>query len=156
MPKDPTPHQVSKGLTYVHKEPPFLARMKGRQDEKEQAMKKFLDYEDGEDDADYDELDGAQVVTFDDSGKEVHKDASDEEKKEKEPAAVDENGRVMFCARKKKTKTKPNDNKDKDKDKDQVKRKASEEEPEDEKKKTQKNKKKQKKAIIALSFEEDE
>ncbi|KAL0095238.1 hypothetical protein J3Q64DRAFT_1713755 [Phycomyces blakesleeanus] len=156
MPKDPTPHQVSKGLTYVHKEPPFLARMKGRQEEKEQAMKKFLDYEDGDDDADYDELDGAQVVTFDDSGKEVHKDASDyeeegEKDEKKEKAAVDETGRVLFCARKKK----PVKSTDKD-SKDKVKRKAEDKDTEEDKTKSQKKQKKQKKAIIALSFQEDE
>jgi hypothetical protein len=68
-PKELTPHQVSKGLEYVHKEPAFLARLKGTSKAQEKAKQKFVDYEDGQDDEDYNELDGAQVVELDSKGK---------------------------------------------------------------------------------------
>lgn len=68
-PKELTPHQVSKGLEYVHKEPSFLARLKGTSKAQEKAKQKFVDYEDGQDDEDYNELDGAQVVELDSKGK---------------------------------------------------------------------------------------
>ncbi|KAI8994816.1 hypothetical protein BDB01DRAFT_831763 [Pilobolus umbonatus] len=100
--KDLTPHQVSKGLTYVHKEAPFLSKLKGQQVEREKVSSKFLNYEDGQDDEDYDELEGAQVVELDKHGKEIHKDTGEEseeevaEEKEEEGPAVDENGRILF------------------------------------------------------------
>lgn len=68
-PKELTPKQVSKGLSYVQKEAPFLARMRNKTDEKVKAMQKFENYEDGQDDDDYDELEGAQVVELDEKGK---------------------------------------------------------------------------------------
>lgn len=68
-PKELTPHQISKGISYVKKEAPFLARMKGNQEEKIRAAQKFENYEDGQDDDDYDELEGAQVVELDKHGK---------------------------------------------------------------------------------------
>lgn len=64
-----TPHQISQGLTYVHKEPAFLAKLKGENKAQEKAKQKFENYEDGQDDDDYDELEGAQVVELDRSGK---------------------------------------------------------------------------------------
>jgi hypothetical protein len=67
--KELTPHQVSKGLSYVHKEAPFLTRIKNKTRGQEEAKKRFLDYEDGQDDQDYDELEGAQVVELDAQGK---------------------------------------------------------------------------------------
>lgn len=67
--RDLTPKQVSKGLSYVQKEAPFIARMKNKTQEKEKAMQKFENYEDGQDDDDYDELEGAQVVELDAKGK---------------------------------------------------------------------------------------
>ncbi|GAA5795767.1 hypothetical protein EDC94DRAFT_655581 [Helicostylum pulchrum] len=106
-PKELTPKQVSKGLSYVQKEAPFLARMRNKTDEKAKAMQKFENYEDGQDDDDYDELDGAQVVELDEKGKEIHKDTgekSDEEEEAEKPVeieqpAVDENGRILFRKR---------------------------------------------------------
>lgn len=68
-PKEMTPHQVSRGLSYVHKEAPFLAKMKSKTQERDKALQKFENYEDGQDDDDYDELDGAQVVELDANGK---------------------------------------------------------------------------------------
>lgn len=67
--RDLTPKQVSNGLSYVQKEAPFIARMKNKTQEKERAMQKFENYEDGQDDEDYDELEGAQVVELDAKGK---------------------------------------------------------------------------------------
>ncbi|PHZ09753.1 uncharacterized protein RHIMIDRAFT_45813 [Rhizopus microsporus ATCC 52813] len=110
--KQLTPHQISKGLSYVHKEAPFLAKLKDRTQEKEEAKKKFMNYEDGQDDDDYDELEGAQVVELDSNGKEIHKDTGEneeeeekkeEEEKEEEQPAVDENGRLLFRKQTKKT-----------------------------------------------------
>jgi hypothetical protein len=69
MPKELTPKQMSNSLSYVQKEAPFLARMKNKTEQKEKAMRKFQNYEDGQDDQDYDELEGAQVVELDDKGK---------------------------------------------------------------------------------------
>lgn len=69
MPKELTPKQVSNGLSYVQKEAPFLARMRNKTDEKAKAMQKFENYEDGQDDDDYDELEGAQVVELDEKGR---------------------------------------------------------------------------------------
>ncbi|OBZ89338.1 hypothetical protein A0J61_02628 [Choanephora cucurbitarum] len=102
--RDLTPKQISNGISYVQKEAPFLARLKGAQQEKERSSRKFQDYEDGQDDKDYDELEGAQIVELDSRGKEIHKDAGvsdEEEEKDKEPEeeeqpAVDENGRLLF------------------------------------------------------------
>lgn len=68
-PKELTPKQISKGISYVQKEAPFLARMRGNTQEKAKQMQKFENYEDGQDDEDYDELEGAQVVELDDKGK---------------------------------------------------------------------------------------
>ncbi|KAI8878484.1 hypothetical protein K501DRAFT_228373 [Backusella circina FSU 941] len=115
-PKELTPHQVSRGLSYVHKEAPFLSKLKNKTQEREKALRKFENYEDGQDDDDYDELDGAQVVELDANGKEIHKDTgekSDDEEKEqkeqdkeeKEGPSIDENGRILF------RKTKKNKNK---------------------------------------------
>ncbi|KAI7851249.1 hypothetical protein BDC45DRAFT_516097 [Circinella umbellata] len=67
--KELTPYQVSSGLSYVHKQAPFLARLKQNREAEEKKMRAFEDYADGEDDPDYDELDGAQVVTLDKHGK---------------------------------------------------------------------------------------
>ncbi|KAI7893747.1 uncharacterized protein EV154DRAFT_500662 [Mucor mucedo] len=108
--RDLTPKQVSNGLSYVQKEAPFISRMKNKTQEKERAMQKFENYEDGQDDEDYDELDGAQVVELDAKGKEIHKDTGEksesEEEKEKviepEQPAVDETGRILFRKRAKK------------------------------------------------------
>lgn len=68
-PKELTPHQVSKGLSYVHKEAPFLARLKSERQGEAKRQARFQDYEDGQDDEDYDELEGAQIVTLDKHGK---------------------------------------------------------------------------------------
>lgn len=68
-PKELTPHQVSKGLSYVHKEAPFLARLKSERQGEVKIQARFQDYEDGQDDEDYDELEGAQIVTLDKHGK---------------------------------------------------------------------------------------
>ena len=68
-PKELTPHQVSRGLSYVHKEAPFLARLKRSKQEEEEKLQKFENYVDGQDDEDFDELEGAQVVTLDSRGK---------------------------------------------------------------------------------------
>lgn len=64
-----TPKQLSNSLSYVQKEAPFLARLKNQNQEKEKAARKFENYEDGQDDDDYDELDGAQVVELDAKGR---------------------------------------------------------------------------------------
>ncbi|KAI8089758.1 uncharacterized protein BX664DRAFT_379455, partial [Halteromyces radiatus] len=110
--KELTPHQVSSGLTYVHKEPAFLARLKGTSKAQEKAKQKFQDYQDGQDDEDYDELEGAQVVELDSKGKEIHKDTetkdettTTEEKEEEEDQGppVDENGRLLFRPKKRNT-----------------------------------------------------
>ncbi|KAI8062974.1 hypothetical protein BDF21DRAFT_440482 [Thamnidium elegans] len=107
-PKELTPKQVSKGLSYVQKEAPFLARMRNKTDEKVKAMQKFENYEDGQDDDDYDELEGAQVVELDEKGKVIHKDTGEKSDQEEEEAekpveieqpAVDENGRILFRKR---------------------------------------------------------
>ncbi|CAO3608239.1 unnamed protein product [Mucor fragilis] len=100
-----TPKQLSNSLSYVQKEAPFLARLKNQNQEKEKAARKFENYEDGQDDDDYDELDGAQVVELDAKGREVFKKQDEEEQdqdekeeasKEPEAPAVDENGRLLF------------------------------------------------------------
>ncbi|KAI9472078.1 MAG: hypothetical protein EXX96DRAFT_582802 [Benjaminiella poitrasii] len=103
-PKEPTPKQISSGLSYVHKEAPFLARLKEKNQNKRTIETKFEDYIDGQDDDDYDELEGAQIVELDSKGREIHKDEgekSDSEKednveKEDDQPAVDENGRILF------------------------------------------------------------
>ncbi|KAG0174464.1 hypothetical protein DFQ28_006466 [Apophysomyces sp. BC1034] len=147
-PKELTPHQLSKGISYVHKEPPFLAKLKGKQEEQKKAAQKFYDYVDGQVDDDYDELEGAQVVTLDDKGKEVHPKVEEEEEEEKkeevqeeeeDKPAVDENGRLLFRARKKKV-TGEETSKRKDRDGDETNKK--------------KNKKKKKAAVTSLSFED--
>lgn len=69
MPKDLTPHQVSRGLTYVQKEAPFLAKLKQGSAEAARKNAKFENYVDGQDDDDYDELEGAQVVELDEHGR---------------------------------------------------------------------------------------
>lgn len=46
-----------------------MARLKNQNQEKEKAARKFENYEDGQDDDDYDELDGAQVVELDAKGR---------------------------------------------------------------------------------------
>ncbi|ORZ16346.1 hypothetical protein BCR42DRAFT_351921 [Absidia repens] len=114
-PKELTPHQVSKGLSYVHREPAFLARLKGTNKAIEKSKQKFVDYEDGQDDEDYNELDGAQVVELDSKGKEIHKDTEtkDDTTEEQDTAeeevdqgpAVDDNGRLLFRPTKKKKTT---------------------------------------------------
>jgi hypothetical protein len=43
--------------------------MKSKTQERDKALQKFENYEDGQDDDDYDELDGAQVVELDADGK---------------------------------------------------------------------------------------
>ncbi|KAK4509385.1 uncharacterized protein ATC70_007736 [Mucor velutinosus] len=101
-----TPKQLSNSLSYVQKEAPFLARLKNQNQEKEKTARKFENYEDGQDDDDYDELDGAQVVELDAKGREVFKkqdeedekdqDEKEEASKEPEAPAVDENGRLLF------------------------------------------------------------
>ncbi|KAI8638432.1 hypothetical protein BD408DRAFT_24113 [Parasitella parasitica] len=109
-----TPKQLSNSLSYVQKEAPFLARLKSKSQEKERAARKFENYEDGQDDDDYDELDGAQVVELDSKGREIFKRQENEEEdgdededededeakkgeaKEPEEPAVDENGRLLF------------------------------------------------------------
>lgn len=53
----------------MQKEAPFLARLKNQNQEKEKAARKFENYEDGQDDDDYNELDGAQVVELDAEGR---------------------------------------------------------------------------------------
>ncbi|KAF7723501.1 hypothetical protein EC973_001876 [Apophysomyces ossiformis] len=153
-PKELTPHQISKGISYVHKEAPFLAKLKGKQEEKKKAAQKFYNYVDGQLDDDYDELEGAQVVTLDEHGKEIHANADggeeedktdpdqegkekEEEEKEDDRPAMDENGRLLFRARKKKTTTESS------------KRKDREEDGSDKKK----SKKKKKAAVTSLSFE---
>lgn len=67
--KELTPKQLSNSISYVQKEAPFLARLKNKTQEKEHAQRKFENYEDGQDDDDYDELEGAQVVELDEKGK---------------------------------------------------------------------------------------
>lgn len=67
--KELTPKQLSNSISYVQKEAPFLARLKNKTQEKEYAQRKFENYEDGQDDDDYDELEGAQVVELDEKGK---------------------------------------------------------------------------------------
>ncbi|KAG1273367.1 hypothetical protein G6F65_011089 [Rhizopus arrhizus] len=137
-------------LSYVHKEAPFLTRIKNKTRGQEEAKKRFLDYEDGQDDQDYDELEGAQVVELDAQGKEIHKDVGEEEKeeeeeeKEEEQPAVDENGRLLF----RKKKNKQSDSK----------RKLKEIIDEEIKKVDPKKKKskKQKTTTSLLSFEQDE
>ncbi|KAL9539533.1 hypothetical protein MBANPS3_010202 [Mucor bainieri] len=106
-----TPKQLSNSLSYVQKEAPFLARLKNQNQEKEKAARKFENYEDGQDDDDYDELDGAQVVELDAKGREVFKKQDEEEEakdqdeseeasnKEPDAPAVDENGRLLFRKR---------------------------------------------------------
>lgn len=69
MPKDPTPHQISRGLTYVHKEAPFLSKLKQGSAEAARKNAKFENYVDGQDDDDYDELEGAQIVELDEQGR---------------------------------------------------------------------------------------
>ncbi|KAI8066331.1 hypothetical protein BC940DRAFT_302576 [Gongronella butleri] len=160
--KSMTPHQYSQGLSYVHKEPAFLARLKGQTVENERAKRKFADYEDGQDDDDVDELEGAQVVELDKQGREVHKDvgepedeaenADDAENKDDDSApAVDENGRLLFRAKKKKTGKQSVEDaiaahkKESGKDKDS---KNHDDKPKKKKKKT--------KAPVALSFDPDD
>ncbi|KAL9543086.1 hypothetical protein PS6_009466 [Mucor atramentarius] len=110
-----TPKQLSNSLSYVQKEAPFLARLKNQNQEKEKAARKFENYEDGQDDDDYNELDGAQVVELDAKGRAIaeifkkqdedeEKEEKEEESKEPEAPAVDENGRLLF--RKQTTSTK--------------------------------------------------
>ncbi|KAI9258193.1 hypothetical protein BDA99DRAFT_573431 [Phascolomyces articulosus] len=119
--KELTPYQVSSGLSYVHKEAPFLARLKQNRESEEKKMRDFENMADGDDDEDYDELDGAQVVTLDKHGKEIHASTQDdndnddndkkknknnnEEKEERNDGpAVDENGRLLFRSKKNKRK----------------------------------------------------
>ncbi|KAI7876924.1 hypothetical protein K492DRAFT_239502 [Lichtheimia hyalospora FSU 10163] len=146
-PKQLTPHQVSKGLSYVHKEAPFLAKLKNERQGEVKRQARFQDYEDGQDDEDYDELEGAQIVTLDKHGKEIHEDETkdDDEDNEKksdnereDKPAVDENGRIMFRAKKRKA----NDN-----EKDETKESSSS---------AKKPKKKKSKKVIKLSFDGDE
>ncbi|CAO3586210.1 unnamed protein product [Absidia cylindrospora] len=157
-PKELTPHQVSKGLSYVHKEPAFLARLKGTNRAIEKSKQKFVDYEDGQDNEDYNELDGAQVVELDSKGKEIHKDTEtkDDPTEEQDTAeeevdqgpAVDDNGRLLFRPTKKKKTTLAST------------KRSLEEAIEDHRKDkniTKKPKKKSKKqAPLTLSFDPDE
>ncbi|KAI8388011.1 uncharacterized protein BYT42DRAFT_611093 [Radiomyces spectabilis] len=148
-PKEPTPHQISRGLEYVHKEPSFLAKLKGKQQADIKAKQKFENYTDGQDDDDYDELEGAQVVVLDKHGKEVHEkppvsdDEDDKNKKDDADAdndepAVDANGRILFRARKK------------------TKEPAKRKEREDDTKVKSSKKKKAKNTTNLLSFENDD
>ncbi|KAG1436644.1 hypothetical protein G6F56_013470 [Rhizopus delemar] len=145
--KELTPHQVSKGISYVHKEAPFLARLKNKTQGQEEAKKRFLNYEDGQDDDDYNELDGAQVVELDAKGKDVgekeeeEKEGEEKEEEKVEEPAVDENGRLLFRKTKKQN----------------TKRKLQQV-IDDEIKKVdpKKNKKKKKQSSSLLSFQEDE
>ncbi|KAI8081846.1 uncharacterized protein B0P05DRAFT_538290, partial [Gilbertella persicaria] len=115
-PKDLTPKQISNGISYVQKEAPFLARLRGKQQEQQKATQKFENYQDGQDDQDYDELEGAQIVELDSHGKgkismcfpkinimiEIHQDEPEkpQEPEEPEQPAVDEHGRLLFRKRK--------------------------------------------------------
>ncbi|KAI9307387.1 hypothetical protein BJ944DRAFT_262002 [Cunninghamella echinulata] len=158
--KEFTPHQISQGLTYIHKEPAFLAKLKGVNKAQEQAKQKFENYIDGQDDEDYDELDGAQVVELDRNGKEIHKDIetknedeendkeSKDDKNEKEEEdnrpVVDENGRILFRSKKKSSaKRQLQDIIDGHKKK-------------DDEKSVKKQKKKKKQQPLTLSFNPDE
>ncbi|RCH78746.1 hypothetical protein CU098_000642, partial [Rhizopus stolonifer] len=97
-----TPKQISNGISYVQKEAPFLARLRGKQQEQQKATQKFENYQDGQDDQDYDELEGAQIVELDSHGKEIHQDEPEkpQEPEEPEQPAVDEHGRLLFRKRK--------------------------------------------------------
>ncbi|KAI9250264.1 hypothetical protein BY458DRAFT_482818 [Sporodiniella umbellata] len=148
--KELTPHQVSKGLSYVHKEPPFLARLKSKTRGQEEAKKRFKDYEDGQDDEDYDEMEGAQIVELDSQGKEIHNDLAEgkEEKEEvkeeeNEEPAVDEHGRLLFRKKNKKINTKR-------KLQDVIDEEIKKVDPKKE------NRKKKKQARSLLSFQEDD
>ncbi|OZJ06883.1 hypothetical protein BZG36_00234 [Bifiguratus adelaidae] len=105
--KGHTPHQLSKGLTYVQKVPPFLQKLKqssGYQSNEDRLQQKFQRHE--EEDSDEDEFAGAQVVMGKDGrvldeeevkalkeGREIpeKKDASDDE-----APAIDEGGKPLF------------------------------------------------------------
>jgi hypothetical protein len=114
MPKDPTPHQLSKNLEYVQKEAPFLAKLKAKH--QDPIKKKFEDWQPQDDDDDYDEFEGAQVVVLKEGkhysqndlqrhlrGEKVDlkKKANDgsAEEEETESSPVDASGKLMFRAK---------------------------------------------------------
>ncbi|GAB5586952.1 hypothetical protein Unana1_01852 [Umbelopsis nana] len=118
MPKDPTPYQLSKNLQYVQKEAPFLAKLKAKH--QDPVKKKFEDWNpEGDDDEEYDELHGAQVVVLKEGkhyseedlqrhlrGEKVDLSKSKEEAaaaddEESDTPAVDEDGKLMFRQKKK-------------------------------------------------------
>ncbi|KAI9321561.1 hypothetical protein BX666DRAFT_998275 [Dichotomocladium elegans] len=155
--KSLTPHQLSSGLSYVHKEAPFLAKLKGDRQEEIKKRARFQDYEDGQDDEDYDELEGAQVVMLDAKGREIHENPKAEEKAEKNSAdeeeeeeddrlPVDENGRILFRARKKKRKVDETKG-EKDDNGKQMENVHNDQKP---------KRKKSKKALVKLSFDDNE
>ncbi|KAJ2961359.1 hypothetical protein NQZ79_g3371 [Umbelopsis isabellina] len=116
MPKNPTPHQLSKNLEYVQREAPFLAKLKAKH--QDPVKKKFEDWQPQDDDDDYDEFEGAQVVVLKEGkhysqndlqrhlrGEDVdlknkHKEGSVEEEEE-ESSPVDASGKLKFRAKKK-------------------------------------------------------
>jgi hypothetical protein len=119
MPKDPTPHQLSKNLQYVQKEAPFLAKLKAKH--QDPIKKKFEDWNpEGEgDDEEYNEFQGAQVVVLKegkhysqddlqrhlrgekvDLSKSKTEDAAEDEE-EPDTRAVDDDGKLMFRPKKK-------------------------------------------------------
>ncbi|CDS08783.1 hypothetical protein LRAMOSA10144 [Lichtheimia ramosa] len=135
-PKQLTPHQVSKGLSYVHKEAPFLAKLKSERQGEVKRQARFQDYEDGQDDADYDELEEIhENETKDEDEDEDEKQPSDNEREDK--PAVDENGRILFRAKKRKASSN---------DKNETQESSS----------SAKKPKKKKKKVIKLSFDGDE
>ena len=82
-----TPHQLSKGLAYVQKVPPFLQKLKeggGYQSHEDRLQQKFQDYQD-DGDSDEDELAGAQVVMGGKNGRVLT---------EEEVKALQESGKV--------------------------------------------------------------
>lgn len=115
MPKDPTPYQLSKNLEYVQKEAPFLAKLKAKH--QDPIKKKFEDWNPEDDDDEYDEFQGAQVVVLKEGkhyseadlkrhlrGEEVDLTKPREEddmEGSDDTNAVDENGKLMFRPKKK-------------------------------------------------------
>ncbi|KAI8580877.1 hypothetical protein K450DRAFT_270657 [Umbelopsis ramanniana AG] len=115
MPKDPTPYQLSKNLEYVQKEAPFLAKLKAKH--QDPIKKKFEDWNPEDDDDEYDEFQGAQVVVLKEGkhyseadlqrhlrGEEVDLSKSQEDdttEASDDTKSVDENGKLMFRPKKK-------------------------------------------------------
>ncbi|KAG2177294.1 hypothetical protein INT43_007951 [Umbelopsis isabellina] len=118
MPKNPTPHQLSKNLEYVQKEAPFLAKLKAKH--QDPIKKKFEDWQPQDDDDDYDEFEGAQVVVLKEGkhysqndlqrhlrGEDVDLKKKDKEgsveEEEEDSSPVDASGKLKFRAKKKAT-----------------------------------------------------